>query len=47
MNNLPAAPAIDVNMDNVAVPRAMNKIIAPAADTLGGVGVWEAVRMQR
>ena len=25
----------------------MDEVVAPAANNLGGVGVWEAVRMQR
>ena len=47
MNDLPVAPALDADTDEVAVPRAMDEIIAPAADIFWGVGVGDAVRIQQ
>ena len=47
MNDLPVAPALDADTDKVAVPRAMDEIIAPAADIFWGVGVGDAVRIQQ
>ena len=39
MNEFPVAPALDVDMDEIAVLQAINEIIAPAAD-IGGAWCW-------